>query len=164
MMLQTPVAVHRVDVVRGAGFAWLAFLILLFLLMLTTTVVGTIADGTQSPGANVDALSLGLSYAFFAVVFALLPSAAVTAVGTFAAALLAHALRRVRSIPVHLAAYTGVGAAIGLAYCLAVTGGNPLAAWPAAAAFLLPPAVASTVAVPLGWYCNLRYDRMNGAS
>lgn len=79
--------------------------------------------------------------------------------GLLAAWPIARLLRRVRAVPLHVSVYTLLGAGIGLLY-LAVTGSlgalGALGEVNSYTILLATPAVAITIATPLGWWLTAR--------
>ena len=68
----------------------------------------------------------------------------------------ARLLRRVRPVPVHLLAYTLIGAGIGVLYLAAVGGLSTFGTVNTYTILVATPAVAITIATPLGWWLSAR--------
>lgn len=143
------------DALRGAGTIWVTFLVLLATGVALSIVIPA-AFTVPSAAAMGSAVQGALIAGFMAAAVALLPAAVVMAVGAPIGMLLGSALRRVRSLTVHLIVYTGLGLVIGGAAEYVFTGWR----------FFEPgwlgyvpsvPAVAATLAVPLGWWLNARH-------
>lgn len=158
---QQPMAFTPDELLRGGGTVWLIFVLLLSALVVVSAVTSSVLNG-----ADLTDLDPSLLIAPFVVaIFAGIPAGIVMVFGMLGVRPLATAMRRVRSIPVHLAVYTSLGLLIGMLYLTVATGGNVLRIvdylpW----GFLfISPALAATVAVPLGWWLTVRRARRDDA-
>jgi len=148
-----PMAFTRDELLAGALTTWVLFLALLPAGLLVAAIAA-IPGSSGFDLAAVGSLAVGLLVVVVVagIVALLLLPFALLAVWPLAAL-----LRRVRPIAIHLLCYTLIGAGLGYAY-LAILGG-PDASWflsPAGAVTFGMPAVAVTLAVPLGWWLTAR--------
>ena len=150
---EQPMAFSSGELLRGAVIVWATFLGLMMLFVPLFTTISGLAVG-QSPLETIATIPEAIGLAILAVLYALVPSLIVMALGAGLSGLIGRALRRVSSIPVHLAVYTLLGAVISAVYWVIF---HAPGAWSPYDAFLLAPAVAATVAVPLGWWWNARH-------
>ncbi len=158
---QQPMAFTPDELLRGGGTVWLVFVLLLSALVIVSAVTSSVLNG-----ADLTDLGPSLLIAPFVVaIFAGIPAGIVMVFGMLGVRPLATAMRRVRSIPVHLAMYTSLGLLIGALYLWVATGGNVLRVvdyLPWGLPFVSP-ALAATVAVPLGWWLTMRRARRDDA-
>ncbi|MFY9712548.1 MAG: hypothetical protein WAK00_03655 [Microbacterium sp.] len=141
------------ELLRGAFIAWVIFMALI--LVATTILVGVNMSipGRTSAG-NIVLVILMVDGCVLLVGGAL--SAIVMAIGAGLAGRIGGPLRRVRSIRVHVLVYTALGLAVGILFAALIRGvwiRGPLSPFDFITAI---PAVAVTVAVPLGWWFTAR--------
>lgn len=148
-----PMAFSSSELLRGGITVWLVFLGLLFSSEVVHLTLMMVTSG-NSPGALT---ILGVLY--YLVPIAIIGgtvSAIVMLLGLPLVRLIAHLLRRVRKISLHVIVYTVVGIAIGSAFLALLRGGyasTPASAWDF---FIILPAASAGLAVPLGWWWTAR--------
>lgn len=142
-------AFTRDELLRGGVTVWLLFL---FLLLSSEAVHLPILALTSGSAAGPASIFGGL----FLLILIGLIGGGVSAVAMCLALplirLLAHLLRRVTRISLHVAVYSLVGIAIGWASLALLRGGHAFAALTAWDYFVVLPAVAAAIAVPVGWW------------
>ncbi|WP_372968573.1 hypothetical protein [Microbacterium sp.] len=148
-----PMAFTRDELLSGALTTWVLFLALLPAGLL----LAAIAAIPGSSGFDLGAVGLLAVMVLVVVVVAGVVALLLLPFVLLAVWPLATALHGVRPIAIHLLCYTLIGAGLGYAY-LAIFGG-PDASWflsPAGAVTFGTPAIAVTLAVPLGWWLTAR--------
>ena len=159
---EQPMAFTLDELLRGGLTVWLTFVALL---AAAVVLFGAIPVLLSDGGLNGIGSFLGLM--FIVVIIAGLVSGVVLVFAMILVGPLARALRRVSSVAMHVAVYTLLGAGIGVLYLTVITGGNPasvlnetlLASISAGGSLTLifyAPALAATIAVPLGWWLTVR--------
>ncbi|MFC4137156.1 MULTISPECIES: hypothetical protein [unclassified Microbacterium] len=103
-----PMAFTEREFMRGALWAWLAFLILLPLTLATSVVLWSTDPKTAFGG-----FIWGLTIGGFALIFAAPISLIVMALGTWPFRWVGRSLRRVRSFAAHILVYCALGVAFG---------------------------------------------------
>lgn len=158
---EQPMAFSLDELLRGGLTVWLTFLaVLTGAVVLFGAVPLLLSDG------GLDSIGSFLGLMLVVVIIAGLVSGVVLVFAMILVGPLAHALRRVRSIAVHVIVYTLIGTGIGVLYLTVITGGNPagvftelganiFAGGPLTLVFYAP-SLAATVAVPLGWWLTVR--------
>lgn len=158
---EQPMAFTPDELLRGGLTVWLTFLAVL------ATLFGMGAIPMLGSDVNLGGVGSYLGMLLFIVVIAGLVSGVVLVFGLLVTRPIALALRRVRSIAVHTVVYALLGAGIGILYLTVITGGHPtnlftetlasaLATGNIVVVLVLSPAIAATVAVPLGWWLTVR--------
>lgn len=142
-----PMAFTRAEFWRGALAAWCTFMILLSLTLIVT--------GVAQSGLPWDPpLSMIALYLMFGLPIGGLIAAVVTVTASPVAWVVSRALRRTRSVVVHLLTYAAFGAALGFAVLMLgvlVTSGDPGYAFTSPTAWLTPLMCALAVAGGCGW-------------
>lgn len=148
-----PMAFTRDELLSGALTTWVLFLALLPAGLLVAAIVAI----PGSSGFDLGAFGSAVVGLLVVVVVAGIVALLLLPFALLAVWPLASARRGVRPIAVHLGCYTLIGAGLGYAY-LAILGG-PDDSWflsPAGALTFGMPAIAVTLAVPLGWWLTAR--------
>jgi hypothetical protein len=140
------------ELLRGGFATWVIFMILMLGGYGSSIVVSAIASGT---GVGMVVTGL-LGVLFIGGFFVGFISSIVMVFGVLLARPVGLLLRRVRSIPVHLAAYTALGILVGLGYAAVVGQGRLPSVTHAWDLLMLYPGIAATIAVPLGWWWTAR--------
>lgn len=160
-----PMAFNLLDLIKGALWAWLVFLVVLGLGLTVFAIVTEVRAPSGAFFATAYAIVLMLGYsALYAGGIGLV----VTVVLTPVAWMLGRVLRRQRSIRLHLLAYTALGGAI----AALAAGYLTVIGWNVAIALQHPVVVtcfvAAVVSVPIGWWLSARValkdDRKAGRS
>lgn len=156
-----PMAFTPDELLRGGGTVWLIFVLLLSAAVLFSAVASSVRNGVGLTDLDPWLLTVPIVVAIFAGI----PAGIVMVFGMLGVRPLATALRRVRSVPVHLAVYTSLGLLIGALYLCVATGGNVfrIVDSPPWGFLTVSPALAATVAVPLGWWLTMRRARRDDA-
>jgi len=132
------------EFMRGALWAWLAFLILLPLTLATSVVLWSTDPKTAFGG-----FIWGLTIGGFALIFAAPISLIVMALGTWPFRWVGRSLRRVRSFAAHILVYCALGVAFGTGAAFAT----------ATLSFLVggvATGFAAGAAIPVGWAITAR--------
>ncbi|WP_314647648.1 hypothetical protein [uncultured Microbacterium sp.] len=158
---QQPMAFTPDELLRGGGTVWLIFVLLLSAAVLVSAVASSVLNGASPTDLDPWLLTAPIVVAIFAGI----PAGVVMVFGMLGVRPLATAMRRVRSIPVHLAVYTSLGLLIGALYLSVATGGSVFRVVdsPPWGFLTVSPALAATVAVPLGWWLTMRRARRDDA-
>ncbi|MCM3500886.1 hypothetical protein M3667_03210 [Microbacterium sp. P26] len=155
-----PMTAHWPDIIRGAGHAWLVFMVVLLAAVAVTAGLEFSGDAAGSP--FTPASVLGASLLWTALIGGGV-SLLVTAVGMPLAWLCARALRRRRSMAFHAAAWAVFGLLVGpatIAVFCAASGDAYLLTTPFAPAS----AAATGISVLYGWWRASRRVRRAIAS
>ncbi|MHC9044137.1 hypothetical protein ACYX8G_06130 [Microbacterium saperdae] len=141
------------ELIRGGITAWFVFMMLL--ICGETAHLAMLYPSSALESAPERLLGL----LFFLMMIALVAgvvSAFVVPFGIVIMLPIALALRRVRSVGVHLAVYALLGAAIGGGYLVAFRGGRPLDPVMPWDYFVVVPAASAALAIPLAWWWTAR--------
>lgn len=149
---QRPMAFHSDELLNGGLRTWLLFCGIVPLGIVASMLW---ALPTAAPPLWTDWLISGFAVLVISVIVAVV-SLVILPFGILVVRPLALALRRVRAMRVHVAAYTALGASFGALY-LAVIGTIPsLTEVNSYTILITTPAVAITIATPLGWWLTAR--------
>lgn len=158
-----PMAFTSDELLRGGCATWVIFMILLIGAS-AISAIGSAIDASQtnlSPGNDLaSSVSLALVLPLIVGIFGGIIAAIVMVFGVLLARPIGYAMRRVRSIPLHLLVYSGLGLLVAALYLTVISGGHPLAVLTygisSGTIFVLFPGIAAAVAVPLGWWWTAR--------
>ncbi|MEV4735029.1 MULTISPECIES: hypothetical protein [unclassified Microbacterium] len=149
---ERPMAFSTDELLNGGLLTWLLFCGLVPVGILAS-MLWALPSATQPLWS--DWLISGLAILVISVIVAIV-SLVLVPFGILLVRPIALALRRVRAMPVHVTAYTVLGAAIGALY-LTVIGTIPsLTEVNTYTILITTPAVAITIATPLGWWLSAR--------
>lgn len=150
---ERPMAFTGEELGAGALRTWILFCALvacgILAAMLWNLPGSTIGSWSEITFQMISAVAIG-SGVVALVALLLLP------VGLMLTWPIASLLRRVRRLRVHIAVYTLLGGAIGGIYLAVSRAVEAIGAVPSYTILLLTPAVAITVATPLGWWLTAR--------
>lgn len=144
---EEPMAFTNQELLRGAASAWVIFMAML-LLFSTIVAAGLMA----MPGWAPDPVTWVMLVLLIDLCVLLVGGGVSAIVMAFGAALvrpLGRSLRRVRSLRLHALVYTAIGLVIAAAY-VALLLATPLIQF--IGGFLILPAIAAPLSVPLGWW------------
>lgn len=150
---EEPMAFSSSELLRGGVTVWLVFLGLLLgseVLHLTLMAV------TSQSSAGALLIVGVLCYLVLVAIIGGTVSVIVMLLGLPLVRLIAHVLRRVGTISLHVTVYAVVGIAIGFAFLALLRGGYafaPVIPWDF---FIILPAASAALALPLGWWWTAR--------
>lgn len=158
-----PMAFTTDELLRGGCATWVIFLILLVGGSAISTIGSEIVSSHSNLSAGADvasSVSLALFVPLIVGLIGGIISAIVMVFGVLIARPIGHAMRRVRSIPLHLVVYSGLGLVVAALYLTVLSGGRPLSVLTysvtSGTIIVLFPGIAAAVAVPLGWWWTAR--------
>jgi hypothetical protein len=158
-----PMAFTSDELLRGGCATWVIFMMLLIGAGAISSI-GSAIDASQknlSSGSDIaSTVSLALVFLLIVGIFGGIIAAIVMVFGVLIARPIGYAMRRVRSIPLHLLVYSGLGLVVAALYLTVISSGHPLAVLTygisSGTIFILFPGIAAAVAVPLGWWWTAR--------
>lgn len=158
-----PMAFTSDELLRGGCATWVIFMMMLVGASAVSSI-GSAIDASQmslSPGNDIaSTVPLALVFPLIVGIFGGIIAAIVMVFGVLLARPIGQAMRRVRSIPLHLLVYTGLGLVVAALYLTVISGGHPLAVLTygisSGTISILFPGIAAAVAVPLGWWWTAR--------